>query len=295
MSSERPANDEIANVLDRIADILETQDANTHRVRAYRNGAASVRGAAQAVAGWVRRGNQKALRDLPSVGEGLASVITDFVNTGKSSLLDNLQTQTSPQDVISQLPVIGKTLAQRVVDELKINSLEELEQAAHDGRLSHVEGFGPKRVEAVKMSLAGLLSGAAQRHSARVIPGEVEEEKEDTPDVEMLLEVDAGYRRKAEAGQLKTIAPKRLNPSGEAWLPVLRAKRGPWNFTALFSNTARAHELGATHDWVVIYFEQGGRERQVTVVTANSGPLQGKRVVRGHEAECRRYYESRAN
>jgi DNA polymerase (family X) len=299
MSSERPTNDEIADVLDRIADLLETQDANPHRVRAYRNGSASVRGAAQLVAAMVRQGDQTALKELPGVGEGLAAAIRDFVNTGKSGLLDNLETQTSPEDVFTQVPVIGKTLAQRVVEELKINSLQELEQAAHDGRLATVEGFGHKRVEAVKMALAGLLSGAAQRHSARVIPGETAdagmEVEEEAPDVETLLDVDAEYRRKAEAGELKTIAPKRLNPSGEAWLPVLHAKRGAWNFTALFSNTARAHEAGTTRDWVVLYFEQGGREQQVTVVTSNSGPLRGKRVVRGRETECRRYYESTSN
>jgi DNA polymerase (family X) len=42
---------------------------------------------------------------------------------------------------------------------------------------------------------------------------------------------------------------------------------------------------------VVIYYERDGRERQNTVVTQNSGPLAGKRVVRGREPECRRYYD----
>lgn len=61
----------------------------------------------------------------------------------------------------------------------------------------------------------------------------------------------------------------------------------------LFSNTARAHELNATHDWVVIYFEQdGGTEDQYTVVTERPGPLAGKRVVRGREAESRDFYEA---
>jgi hypothetical protein len=75
----------------------------------------------------------------------------------------------------------------------------------------------------------------------------------------------------------------------------MRTKQGGWDFTALYSNTARAHEMGANYDWVVIYYERGGGERQATVVTANSGPLQGRRVVRGREAECREYYESLAS
>jgi hypothetical protein len=73
----------------------------------------------------------------------------------------------------------------------------------------------------------------------------------------------------------------------EAWLPVLHTERADWHFSALFSNTARAHELGRTRDWVVIYFSQdSGPEGQRTVVTETRGPLAGHRVVRGREAEC---------
>jgi hypothetical protein len=61
--------------------------------------------------------------------------------------------------------------------------------------------------------------------------------------------------------------------------------------TALFSNTALAHELGRTRDWVVIYFGRaGGPEHQRTVVTERLWPLAGRRVVRGREAECRAYW-----
>ena len=65
---------------------------------------------------------------------------------------------------------------------------------------------------------------------------------------------NGGSRNKAEAGQLPTIAPKRFNPEGKTWLPVLHSTQDGWHFTALYSNTARAHELGRTHDWVVVYF-----------------------------------------
>jgi len=97
-----------------------------------------------------------------------------------------------------------------------------------------------------------------------------------------------GAYRKAADGSLRTIAPKRFNPSGEAWLPVPHAQRGEWHFTALYSNTARAHELGRTRDWVVIYYYDGDHvEGQCTVVTESRGALAGKRVVRGREEECR--------
>ena len=91
---------------------------------------------------------------------------------------------------------------------------------------------------------------------------------------------------------MPTIAPRRFNPNNEAWLPILHAERDGWHFTALFSNTARAHELGRTHDWVVLYFYDSNDhvEGQHTVVTETRGALAARRVVRGREAECQAFY-----
>ncbi|MGQ0702952.1 MAG: hypothetical protein ACT4PM_07465 [Gemmatimonadales bacterium] len=111
------------------------------------------------------------------------------------------------------------------------------------------------------------------------------------PSVAELLDLDREYRHKAEAGELQLIAPRKHNPKGEAWLPVHHTERGSRKYTALFSNTARAHRLGRTHDWVVIYYQDGGgEERQCTVVTEFREPLRGKRVVRGREFECAEHY-----
>jgi len=76
-----------------------------------------------------------------------------------------------------------------------------------------------------------------------------------------------------------------------AWLPVLHSVRDGWHFTALYSNTAQAHQLNRTRDWVVLYFyDDEHAEGQHTVVTETHGPLAGRRVVRGREAQCRTHY-----
>jgi hypothetical protein len=115
----------------------------------------------------------------------------------------------------------------------------------------------------------------------------------DALSVDILLDIDREYREKARAGLLPKIAPRRLNPDRTPWLPVLHKRHGPWNFTALFSNTESAHEFHRTYDWVVIFFsDPDGEEGQVTVVTERRGALTGSRVVRGREPECARYYRS---
>jgi putative hydrolase len=87
------------------------------------------------------------------------------------------------------------------------------------------------------------------------------------------------------------VAPRRFNPEGKAWLPILHAERNGRHYTALYSNTSRAHEAGALRDWVVVYRDDKKLGGTWTVITARVGPLKGRRVVRGREVECAAYYE----
>ena len=290
MTYATPSNQKIAQVLETIADLLEVQQANPFKVRAYRNGAQLVRRQRESLAAMVRSGDGQALQTIPNIGERLAGLIEEYVKTGKSGLLQRLQGEIAPEDVFEQVPGVGKELARRIVRELDIRTLEELEHAAHDGSLGRLEGFGKRRVEAIQVGLAGMLSGYARKRMERLTAEDAPNATGEPP-VALLLDIDAEYRRKAADGVLRKIAPKRFNPAGEAWLPVLHTDREGWSFTAMYSNTARAHELDKTRDWVVLYYEKDkGREAQVTVVTQATGALAGKRVIRGREGECREYY-----
>jgi DNA polymerase (family 10) len=112
--------------------------------------------------------------------------------------------------------------------------------------------------------------------------------------IEEVLKLDAEYRQAASEGRLKMIAPKEHNPTGEGWLPIMWKRLDGARATLVFSNTASAHNLGKTNDWVVLYFKPTGREEtQCTVVTEwHKGPLEGRRVVRGREKETLEYYEA---
>jgi hypothetical protein len=188
-----------------------------------------------------------------------------------------------PEVLLRTIPGVGPDLAHRIHEQLGIETLEALETAAYDGRLAELPGIGPRRLESLRASLASALGRSRLRRRPPVTAAR--------PTVAELLAVDADYRAQARAGSLRTIAPRRLNPSGKAWLPIMHAQHGAWHYTALHSNTARAHELGRTRDWVVIYFYDDEHvEAQCTVVTETSGALKGRRVVRGREAECAEHY-----
>jgi DNA polymerase (family 10) len=266
-------NDVIASRLDEIAAVLSAQSANPFRVRAYRGAAATLRALAVPVSRILSTDGLPGLERLRGIGQSLARTIRDIVVHGYSPMLQRLRGESDPVRVFATVPGIGPRLAARLHDELGLDTLAQLQAAAHDGRLEHLAGFGAKRLEAVRDILAERL-GTAESPDAS------------PPPVAEILDVDREYRDKAAAGQLARIAPRRLNPAHEAWLPILHTERGGRHYTALFSNTARAHRLGATHDWVVVYVDDGPGEHQWTVITAAFGPLRGTRIVRGREHEC---------
>lgn len=280
------ANEAIADALTEVADLLERQGANPYRVRAYRQGAETVRHTEQPLQRILAEKGVRGLMKLRGIGDSLAAAIEKVIHAKKLPLLERLRGGGAPERLFSTVADIGPKLASRIHEELGISTLTELEAACWDGRLARVPGMGQKRIRAVRESLAGRFNRGADR-PASVTPLP----PEDQPPVEHLLEIDAQYRELAERDRLLRVAPRRFNPEGKAWLPILHAERSGRQFTALYSNTSRAHELGALRDWVVIYREDKKLGGTWTVITARVGPLKGRRVVRGREDECRAYYD----
>ncbi len=280
----RPDNEQVAAWLRQVAELLHAQGANPFRVGAYRKAADSVEQYPGSLRELFAAKGLPGLDELPAVGPGIAAAIAEMVETGRWVQLERLRGSLDPALLFRTVPGIGPELARRIHDALGVDTLEALEAAAHDGRLEAVPGVGARRIATIRAALADILDRSRLR---RRPPAESAPE----PPVDVLLDVDREYLEGARAGRLPTIAPRRFNPEHEAWLPVLHTARGNWHFTALFSNTAKAHELERTHDWVVLYFYDDHRaENQRTVVTEHHGALAGRRVVRGREAECRAHY-----
>jgi hypothetical protein len=279
-------NESLADHLREMADLLAQQEANPFRVRAYRQAADIIADLDRNVADIVAEEGRVGLTALPNIGSSLAAAIDEMVVTGRWAQLARLRGTLVPEKLFQTVPGIGPALARDIHDHLHVETLEGLEQAAHDGRLETVPGMGVRRAATVRATLAQMLQRVRPR------AGQPSEE----PEIDTVLDVDREYRSESDRDHLPKIAPRRFNPSGEAWLPILHTDRDDWHFTAMFSNTARAHEFGQTRDWVVIYFHKADRpEGQFTVVTETRGELVGRRVVRGREGNCRAYYAHRSD
>ncbi|GAA3735639.1 hypothetical protein GGR91_001477 [Sphingorhabdus rigui] len=272
-------NATIASHLREAAALLKAQQASPYRSLAYLKAASTIEKLGEDISVVAKRG-MSALDALPNVGLGIGAAILEMLSTGQWSQLDRMRGTLKPEAAFQIVPGIGPVLAHEIHEYLHVDTLEALEAAAHDGRLAQVPGIGPKRLSIIRIALNEILS---QRGTRRTV-----HRPHTLPPIALLLSVDLEYRTKARDGQLRLIAPKRLNPEGRAWLPILHTEIEPWHFTALYSNTALAHQLGKTNDWVIIFYGTGNQpEGQCTVVTETSGALKGQRVVRGREDESK--------
>jgi putative hydrolase len=278
-------NAEVASALKEAAGLLESQAQNRFRVAAYRLAARTIERLRRPVHEIFDEQGLEGLKTLPAIGESLAQSIAELLSRGRWRRLERLRQESREADALTSLPGIGAELAERIRVDLGVETLEDLEKAAFDGRLRRVPGIGSKRIRAIRESLAVRLHYGKTKRPGTRPPIDA------PPPVSELLELDREYRERAARDRLPRIAPRRFNPAHAAWLPVMQSDHGLRRYRVLYSNTPRAHDASSAPDWVVIYRDDGA-SGQWTVITARYGPLRGRRVVRGRERECRKYYQS---
>jgi len=146
-------NADIATVFEEIADLLEIENANPFRVRAYRNAARQLQGMGVPAADMVAKGED--LTELPGIGEDLAAKIQEIVETGECRFLEKLRKKTPPTITeLLKIPGLGPKRVRALYHELDVQTLEQLARAARDGRIRALPGFGEKTEQAIIEAIA---------------------------------------------------------------------------------------------------------------------------------------------
>jgi DNA polymerase (family 10) len=152
-------NADIAAVFDEIADLLEIESANPFRVRAYRNAARTLRDLNQDVASMVVQGED--LTELPGIGEDLASKIREIVETGTAAMLEEHRKKVpATLTNLLKIPGLGPKRVQRLYHKLGIRTLDDLRNAAEDGCIRALQGFGTKTEQHILEQLKARTSEA---------------------------------------------------------------------------------------------------------------------------------------
>ena len=190
-------NLEIAKVLSQMADLLEIQDANPFRVRAYRNAARLVDGHAMPMRKLVEESD---LTELPGIGKEMARHIHELIETASLSALDELA-EKIPRSLIDvmELPGVGPKKAKKLWKELDIETVDELEQRAENGEVAALDGFGEKSQQKI---LAGIQQFRHHRSRFKLVEADLLvtpllEYLQESPEVDR-LEVAGSYRRRVE-------------------------------------------------------------------------------------------------
>lgn len=179
-------NADIAAAFEQIADLLELQNANPFRVRAYRNAARIVGELKLDLAATIAAG--RPLPKLPGIGADLEAKIREFATTGRIGALERLKKQV-PSGVVDllKLPGLGPKRVRALYEELHVHTLPQLLRAARDGRIRSLPGFGAKteqhiaeaiertmgQVKRFKLAIAAQYADALLAH-LRQAPGVLE-------------------------------------------------------------------------------------------------------------------------
>src|SRR5436305_4657926 len=147
-----PTNTEIAAALDELGDLYELDGAIVHRVVAYRNAAKAVREAPTSVTALARQGRAT---ELPGIGRTIQEKVLALADDGAIPAAVKLRAKFPPGLVeMTRLPGLGPKRARRLFDELQIDSLDSLREAAEGQRIRTLKGFGPKAEEALLAAIA---------------------------------------------------------------------------------------------------------------------------------------------
>ncbi|MCH2210994.1 MAG: DNA polymerase/3'-5' exonuclease PolX [Fuerstiella sp.] len=199
-------NEQIADVFEQLADLLEIQGANPFRLRAYRNAARTIKSTARSFAALVEQKSD--LTQYSGIGKDLARQISEIADTGQHPKLTELRQQVPPGVVdMLKIPGVGPKKVAVFFNTLNLTSLEELKAAAECGKLAELKGFGKKTEQAILQNI-DLAAEAGRRVRIDVARSSAEAVLEDLLQLEEVTQASiAGScrRRRETCGDLDVL------------------------------------------------------------------------------------------
>lgn len=244
-------NRDVAGVLEAIADLLDIQDENTFRIRAYREAARTINSLTGRVADMVEEGED--LTELSGIGEDLAGKIETIVNTGTHPLLEELEDEVprSLQELL-RISGLGPRGIQTIHEQLGVTDLEGLRKAAEQGSIARLEGFGEKTRQKILNEIENIASG-----EDRSLLSDVEAIADD---VERHIRSHGGVKKVCVAGSLR----RRKETVGD--LDVLVSCRRDADIMEHFLEYEDIEEVEARGDTRTTAVLQSGLQVDVRVV-----------------------------
>jgi DNA polymerase (family 10) len=249
-------NLDIARTLTTLADLLEIQGANPFRIRAYRNAVNTIESLSRPLTAMIEAGED--LTELPNVGKNVAAHIVELLDTGHIGRMDEV-TAEFPETLVElmRLDGVGPKKARKLFEELRVETVDDLEEQIERGAVQELEGFGEKSVEKIRHAIEDY-----RKHTGRFRIHEVEqliagllEYVRETPGVGEVQVAGSLRRRKETIGDVDLLA--RYEGDGT---PVVD------RFVA-YEGAARVEGAGPTKGSIVLH---SGLQVDLRVIPARS-------------------------
>jgi DNA polymerase (family 10) len=157
-------NDAVAALLEEIGDLLELKGENVFRAVTYRAAARAIRDLRSPLRDYLEAGR---LNQIPKVGKSVGEVIEQLLTTGSAKRHEELKAAVPPGLLtLLRVPGIGPATARMIYDHLKITTIDELEEAARDGRLRDLPKMQARSEENILRAIASL----RQRTGRSLVP-----------------------------------------------------------------------------------------------------------------------------
>src|SRR5436190_8456070 len=160
--------DQVAEVLVKIATLLDLKGENPFKSRAYLNAARALEGMSEPLDKVIAEGR---LAEVDGIGESIQKKICELVTTGKLAYYEELKAATPPGLVaMLEIPGVGPKKIKALHDELGIETVEQLEQACNDGRVAELKGFGEKTAKNICEGIARRRTYASRHRIDEALP-----------------------------------------------------------------------------------------------------------------------------
>jgi len=155
-------NYDIANMLNRVADLLDIDGENQFKVRSYRNAARTISDLSRSITEMLQAGED--LTKLPGIGKEIDKKIKEIVERGTFSKLEEMEKKIPPQILeLMNISELGPKRIQKLRKELNVSCLDDLEKAAREKRVRCLEGFGIKTEEKILQEIERLKRGGGEK------------------------------------------------------------------------------------------------------------------------------------
>ncbi|MBD3157930.1 MAG: DNA polymerase/3'-5' exonuclease PolX [Candidatus Lokiarchaeota archaeon] len=161
-------NQEVAEMLKEIGLLLEIKGANKWKIRAYKRATRAITSHGEDVQSVDARGE---LTEIPGIGDAIAEKISSYLDSGVVPELEKLRAEIPVAVMqLEAIPGVGPKTIKLVYDELGVNDLDSMEEAARTGRIAELKGMGTKTEQQILDGIALVRSGLGRTLLADALP-----------------------------------------------------------------------------------------------------------------------------